>query len=258
MTGLGYEDFPDVATPPPDGSPFEVDYEAADKMHHGQVRMAYRLARAYAGRLMYVHGLGWHLWDGRRWIEDTQGGAKRAVLEVLRTSLADSIGDKELRADVGKCESDAGLNGVLGVASALEPFAVTIDDLDADPYLLNTASGTLDLRTMTLRPHDAADRLTKVTRAAYDPSAHSREWGAFLATVLPDPEVRGYLQRLAGLSLLGKVVEHIFTIATGTGANGKGTTYNALLYALGDYGHVAESDCSWQPRATRTAPLRLR
>jgi len=60
--------------------------------------------------------------------------------------------------------------------------------------------------------------------------------------VLPDADVRGYMQRLIGLALLGRVEEHLFTIATGTGANGKGTTYNALLHALGDYGHVAESD----------------
>jgi putative DNA primase/helicase len=44
------------------------------------------------------------------------------------------------------------------------------------------------------------------------------------------------------MSLLGLVREHLFTIATGTGANGKSTACSALLNAVGDYGHTAESN----------------
>jgi putative DNA primase/helicase len=213
-----------------------------EKQHRGQARFAYRLARLHADRLMFVHGLGWYAWDGSRWLQDDQGAAKRAVLDVLRSALSESLEDKGLRDDVRRSESASGIAGVLDIAAALEPFAHTVPDLDADPYLLNVANGTLDLRTLTVRPHDPRDRLTKVTRAAYDPQAVGASWERFLSMVLPDDAVRGYLQRLIGLSLLGKVVEHIFTIATGTGANGKGTSYNAILHALGDYGHVAESD----------------
>ncbi len=36
------------------------------EQHSGQVRMAYRLARAYVDRLLHVHGIGWHYWDGKR------------------------------------------------------------------------------------------------------------------------------------------------------------------------------------------------
>lgn len=213
-----------------------------ESQHHGQARMAYRLAAAYSGRLLHVHGLGWHTWDGTRWTLDERGAAKRAVLDVLRAALAESLTDKELRSDVTKCESAAGVAGVLDLAAALEPFSAAVADMDADPHLLNVANGTLDLRTLELRPHDPADRLTMVTRAAWQPDTPAGEWETFLQRVLPDPEVRGYFQRLAGLALLGRVEEHIFTIATGTGANGKGTSYNALLHALGDYGHAAESD----------------
>lgn len=236
--------------------------QAPVNAHRGQARMAYRLADAYAGRLLYVAGIGWHYYDGARWREDDHGETTRAVLDVLRTALADSLRDQDLRADVRRCETAAGIAGVLEIASALEPFAATVDELDADPYVLNVANGTLDLHTLTLRPHDPADRITKVTRAAWVPDAQSTEWAAFLARVLPDAEVRGYLQRLAGLALLGKVTEHVFTIATGTGANGKGTTYNALLHALGDYGHVAESDlfmaAKSNPNAATPAQMGLR
>ncbi|WP_237168836.1 DNA primase family protein [Mycobacteroides abscessus] len=212
------------------------------EQHSGQVRMAYRLARAAHDRLLHVHDVRWHHWDGKRWTPDDKGQAPCAVIEVLRTALAESISDKKLRADVSKCESDAGIRGVLGVASALPQFAATVRDLDADPYLLNVANGTLDLRTHQLRPHSPADRITKVTRAAYDPEAPSRLWAQFLDRVLPDELVRAYVQRLAGVALLGKVTDHVLPILTGTGANGKSTFINALLFALGDYASTAEPD----------------
>lgn len=244
-------DWPEPVDPGPVDNPArESDLE---RHHRGQARMAYRLADAYGDHLMHVHGIGWHAWDGRRWAEDDRGAATRAVLDVLRDALAASLGDSDLRADVRKCESAAGVAGVLDLASALETFAVTVGDLDADPYLLNCANGTLDLRTMQLRPHDPVDRITKVTRGGYDPAATSLEWEGFLVRVLPGEDVRGYLQRLVGLSLLGRVAEHILAIATGTGANGKGTAYGAVLYALGDYGHVAESDLFMSARANPNA-----
>lgn len=215
---------------------------AAELKHRGQARMAYRLARTYGDRLLYVHGLGWLAYDGTRWTEDNRGEAKRAVLDVLRRALADSIDDKDLRTDVRKCESAAGVSGVLDLAAALEPFAATVDDLDADPHLLNCANGTLDLRTRTLRAHDPADRLTKVTTGAYSPGAESAVWDAFLSRVLPDTEERQYLQRVIGQAVYGRVREHLFPVLIGTGANGKGTAYGAMTNALGDYAQVINPD----------------
>jgi putative DNA primase/helicase len=212
------------------------------EQHLGQVRMAYRLAAAHRDRLLYVHRIGWHYWDGQRWAEDDQGAAQRAVLAVLKTALRKSLGNPKLRTDVTKCESATGVAGVLAIASALTAFAATVRDLDQDPYLLNVANGTLDLRTMQLREHDPRDRITKVTRAGYDPEADPAIWDTFIAAVLPDEQVRRFLQRLIGLALLGKVIEHILPILTGIGANGKGTTYKALLWALGDYADTVDPD----------------
>lgn len=213
-----------------------------DGDHSGQVRMAYRLAARYAGRLLHVPGLGWHAWDGKRWAPDENGKAVRAVLDVLRRALAESIADEALRRDVRKCEGASGVRGVLDLAGNLAELVCPVAELDADPYLLNTANGTLDLRTLVLRPHDPADRITRVTRGAWRPDEAGQRWPAFLAEVLPDEEVRSFLQRVVGVALLGKVVEHVLPIWTGTGANGKGVLYGSLLHALGDYGAPAEPE----------------
>lgn len=210
--------------------------------HSGQVRIAEMLAEEYADKLMFVHAVGWHFWDGRRWAVDDIGASKRAVLDVLRKALAMSLGNKERRRDVQRCESATGITGVLSIASALTEFAVTVRDLDADPHLLNVANGTLDLRTMMLSPHSPADRLTKVARAAYRPDTAPGDWDRFLTTVMPDEAVRAYVQRQSGVALLGKVVEHVLPIWTGTGANGKSTAVGGMCWALGDYAMRAEPD----------------
>lgn len=211
-------------------------------LHRGQARIAYRLADRTRDELLHVAGIGWHRWDGSRWVYDDRGKATRAVLKELRRALADSLTDAELRADVRKCESASGVAGVLALAGALEPLSASVADLDADPYLLNVANGTLDMRTMELRPHNAADRITKVCRGAYDPGAASTAWEAFLARVLPDDDVRAFVKRVIGVSLLGAVREHVLAILTGTGANGKGTFYKAVCSSLGDYATTAEPD----------------
>lgn len=221
------------------GDPYAVDPAQA---HRGQARMAYRLADAYDGRLLHVAGIGWHYWDGRRWAEDLTGQAKRAVLDVLREALAESLDDRELRKDVRKCESSAGINGVLDIAAALPQFAVTVRDLDADAYLLNTANCTLDLRTMEARRHDPADRITKVCAAAFRPGTLGARWEQFLAEVLPDEDVRAFLRRYVGAALAGTVLEHVLCILTGTGRNGKSVFYGAINSALGDYADTAEPD----------------
>lgn len=233
-------DYPEPVDPGPEHNPA---LEATLERHHrGQVRMAYRLADAYEDRILHVHGLGWHSWDGTRWVEDTKGNATRAVLDVLRIALANSLGDQELRGDVRKCESASGVNGVLAIASQLETFAATVDDLDRDPYLLNTPAGTLDLHTLTVRPHNPADRITKVTRGAYQPDLAGQTWDTFLTRVLPDTEVREFLRRYVGLALAGTVLEHVLAIMTGTGRNGKGVFYGAVNHALGDYADALEPD----------------
>lgn len=213
-----------------------------EQAFRGQTRIAYLLAERWKGRLLHVHGLGWHYWDGRRWAFDDKRRAHLAVLDVLEKAWPDALADEKLAKDIRGCMSEAAQLGVLGIAEALPVFAATAAELDADPYLLNVANGTLDLRTLELRAHDPADRITKVTRAAYDPDADQSAWLGFLSKVLPDSEVRDYLARFIGVALLGQVVEQVFSIVIGTGANGKGVFYNTVLHALGDYGHVARPE----------------
>ncbi len=148
------------------------------EQHRGQLRLAERLVAHHQHLLRHVHGVGWYLWDGARWARDLDGAAVRAGIKTVKAAYTalpdlDQQSQQELLSDIRRCESATGLDGMLRLASAMLPIAVSVDKLDADPYLLNTTNGTLDLRTGELRRHDPADLLTKVTGCEYDPGARS-------------------------------------------------------------------------------------
>jgi putative DNA primase/helicase len=107
--------------------------------------------------------------------------------------------------------------------------------LDQDPWLLNCANGTLDLRTGTLREHDQADLITKLCPTSYDPSATCPEWDRFVIQIVKQ-EISEFLQRYFGYGLTGDVREQILAICHGKGANGKSTLFTAYTEMLGtDY-----------------------
>jgi len=215
-----------------------VEEEVIHTLHRGQVRLAQLFAAAYRDRLMFIYGIGWHYYDSTRWVADDCGMAGQAVLTMLEDGLTSD--DKDLLTDIHRCETSHGMHGILTVAASMRPFAYTTKDLDADPYLLNTVGGTLDLKTFEYRDHDPADKITKVCGGSYKATSTGPMWEMFLARVLPAAEVREFLQRYVGLGLLGAVREHVLAIFTGTGANGKDTLCKAIAHALGDYATVAE------------------
>lgn len=229
-----------VGTRPAD-LPADTTAEWGDAGLRSHQRMAARLETRVSGRCLYVHGAGWHYWDGKRWAPDHGNAHVHGHLEaLLRDSMSEAIRDKDLLADVKSASTASGSRGVLDLAATRK--GLRAEEVDSDPYLLNCANGTLDLHTLELRPADPADRITKVTAAAYDPNARGEAWTKLLAESLPDPEVRGFLQRYAGLSLIGRVQEHLLVIAVGAGRNGKGMFAFTFQKALGDYGVTASND----------------
>ncbi|MDY7541771.1 phage/plasmid primase, P4 family [Cryobacterium sp. 5B3] len=232
-------------------------HSAYAQLHQNQAHVAHEFAADHNGHLLNVRNMGWRAWDGTRWVPDT-GMTQRALLQTLRRLRASgqamateaivtansalSKKSDDLLKLVRSCESAGGLAGVLTIASNLEGMMATVDQLDADGYLLNMPNGTLDLHTRQLQAHDPANLITKITRGSFDPAApaESKLWDEFLDTVLPDTTVLSFFRRIIGLALVGAVLEHIFTIATGSGRNGKGVAYGAVMHALGDYAAVAE------------------
>lgn len=205
---------------------------------------ARRLVRGHGHLLRFVKAAGWLAWDGRRWRMDDTGGAERLAKRVpgmlwRELETARRAGDAELAKRIAawalKSESAHCTAAMLEQARSERGLVARLSDFDRNPWLLNVTNGTLDLRTLTLRPHRREDLLTRLAPVAWDPTAEAPTWRAFLERVLPDPEVRGYVQRSSGYGLTGDTTEQVFDFWYGMGANGKSTAIETRRAAMGDY-----------------------
>jgi DNA primase len=141
----------------------------------------------------------------------------------------------------------------LGCVANLAKRWVTVElsDFDTDPMLLNCLNGTLrfypplkgsegrvaEPARVELRPHDRADRLTKLTACAFDQDAPATLFQKTVRWAQPDRDRRRYLRQWMGYNLTGDMGEQIFQIWYGPlAANGKSTIGNVCREALGDYG----------------------
>jgi len=196
---------------------------------------------------IYANGIGWMVWDGRRYVIDPEGHAvmRRCkqfakALAAKGAEVAANSGDpasKEMtnlvKAAKGYLERAARRNLVEDAAADL---AIPSERLDTHPHLLNVENGVVDLRTGTLSDHDPGLRMTKVCAAPWVPGATSPDWTKVLAPLGED--VGHYLQVAAGLSSVGVAVADLILVAHGTGGNGKTTILKAIENALGDYGQT--------------------
>lgn len=117
-------------------------------------------------------------------------------------------------------------------------------NLDADEFLLNTPTLTYDLRQGLKFPleHRPEHFITKQT--AVDPSDDGMDvWESALDTFfLKDTDLIDYVQRMVGLSAIGKVYVEALIIAYGEGRNGKSTFWNVIARVLGTYSGNISAD----------------
>ena len=193
----------------------------------------------HAHRLRYVPARGqWIRWDGMRWGWcDDIGEAIQAATDTVRAIAGTTDAVKAFKT---KSLSRRGLEAMASLASRNARARVAAETLDADPWILNTPSGTIDLRTGLLRPHSPDDNCTKVTGVPHAPGAAAPRWQAFLdETFAGDTGMVRFFQRLAGYSALGIVTHHVLPFLHGEGGNGKGVATEVLLEVLGDYASTA-------------------
>lgn len=242
------------------------------------------LAREYGNELVYTPATEFLRYDGKVWVESKQRavGAMEEFLDIQladalllcsvrkeelvksgvpeeQVAIMTKSDVKALGAEQFKCYLEyeeaktyykfvlkrRDMKFVTSTLLAAKPMLeIDIKDLDADPYLLNTPAGTLDLRKgiSSLREHRPGDYITKIT--AVSPSEEGKEdWISQLEkTFLGNTQTIEYTQETLGESLFGKVENEHMTIAHGGGRNGKSTVCNSCAAVLGTYAGVISAD----------------
>lgn len=200
-----------------------------------------RLAAWHGEDLRHVPAWGWLVWDGRRWTADdrlARGRAHRVARQLYYSAgdHPDSDARARLTAWAVRSEGAARLSAMLEEARALHPILANPGDFDRDPWLLNVANGTVDLRTGELHPHRREDLITKLIELDYNPALRSELWDAFLDQATACQEgLADFLRRAAGYTITGFCSEDAVFLLHGPSWTGKTTLVEVLRSALGSY-----------------------
>jgi putative DNA primase/helicase len=197
--------------------------------------LALQFADLHADDCRYVADWSqWLRWDGTRWQRDNTLAVFDRARAICRKSAA-ACNKPKLAKELTSAKTVA---AVERLARSDRRLAATSEQWDADPWLLNTPKGVIDLRTGAMREHRANDYLTRIATVA--PDGDCPLWHAVLQRVTnSDEALQQYLQRVFGYSLTGLTREHALFFFYGRGANGKGTLVNAIAGILGDYHRTA-------------------
>jgi putative DNA primase/helicase len=204
---------------------------------------AQRLVSRHGRDLRYAHPWGeWLIWDGRRWLRDATGEVMRRAKDTVRATYGEAAGSadsetrKRLADHARKSEAEPRLRHMVELAKSEPEVAVTPDQLDADPWLLNCLSGTIELKTGQLREHRPEDLITKLAPAEFDPNATDADWDRVVSEACGgSAELEGFLARALGYSITGDTSEEKFFFVHGPSATGKSTVMEVIKAALGDY-----------------------
>jgi putative DNA primase/helicase len=200
---------------------------------------AQHFAKLHGGVRKYCHGSGaWFLWNQIAWRQDRTG----LVFEEARVLARQLTRAEPAKIRYVSCKTSFAA-GVERFARSDPAFAVTMEVWDADPFLLGTPGGTVDLRTGELRPSDPADGVTKLTAVAPAKTADCPLWLAFLDEATGgDTALIRFLQQWAGYALTGDTREHALVFVYGPGGNGKSVLLNVLIGILHEYAVTAAMD----------------
>ena len=221
---------------------------------------AKRLVAWYGDRLRYVVAeKQWYVFENLRWIADEREQAlefaKQTVIRIY--GEAEGIDDDYTRKRLQKWATASldrrRLEAALALARSESGIAATPGDFDQHPYYINTNSGTLNLKTMKLHPHQPEGMLTNLAPVEYDPDAESELWDFCLHSWTGGDESKErFLQKAAGLALAGNTAEEFFTCLVGRGGSGKSTFLSALLSVFGSYGRTAQFQTFLRASNSRT------
>ena len=200
---------------------------------------AQRFAELHEDSLRYCHDHGaWFKWDGAIWRKNITGIAFQWARELVR-ELAASEPDK-----IRYVTSKSAFAGSVERFARSDPaFAVTALAWDADPFLLGTPGGTVNLRTGRFITAEPRDGITRSVAIAPNAQPDCPLWLRFLHDAMGgDLGVIRFMQQWAGYALTGDTREHALVFVSGDGGNGKSVFVNTMAAIMADYAMTAAMD----------------
>lgn len=239
---------------------FEPTLSDAERFPLTDLGNAERLVSAHGEYMLYFNPRkSFWVWNGKsKWDEDRTSQVPRWRNEVVRsmgTDAAKMSGAEGRTLSKWHISSEGNSHLTAMVARAGELVSVAGDEFNRDPYILNTPTGVLDLRTLQSIPATKEQFLSLVTGVGFDPDAKSEAWQRFLdQSTGGDKDLEHFLQKAVGYSLTGDTREEVLFFVHGPTATGKSTFLEAVKSALGDYAATVDVEAFLAKRFSSGGP----
>jgi hypothetical protein len=163
---------PRASRPPIEGANTAPDGDFSD------IKLAAEFSGLHDGELVHVASWknGWFRWNGSRWEPRAKDRILHSVKSICRNAAL-SASPKLVRS----IESGATVSQIERLARGDDRRARDPDQFDADPWVLNTPGGIVDLKTGQMRPHNRKEYHTKITSCA--PGGKCPTWDNFIAEI---------------------------------------------------------------------------
>ena len=227
----------------------------------------------------------WHVWNGKASVPDVAGWSDRIVadlgarlrvaIDTARQAVAVAVharmppgsteaAERQERerawAEWKPAEKYAHRLAINAGKTALSGYLETVCNVSDDelserqPGLLNLDTGTLNLGTGALTPHNRADGITHVLPIRWNPQAWCpRFWGLVCQVAGNDADTAYYLLKCLGYSLLGDNREQKVFFISGPSGSGKSVLLHVVSEVLGQLAHRSGADLICVVRHGRNA-----
>jgi P4 family phage/plasmid primase-like protien len=212
--------------------------------------------------IVYIEGIGWHVWNGRYWQRmPKERGIAAIIDEVLiekykvwreaadptdedyikwLKKIGRAIGDPDYLEKIQRAILKVNVDGKSRFISQEK-----MPKPEENGHLLPVANGVIDLRTGELYPHEQfkSKYLFGGLETPYDPNARAPHFEAAMRTWFAgDAEMIDYMQEVLGSCLTGDTSAQKMYIFYGNTANGKSTLILITAEILENYAERAPSD----------------
>ena len=234
------------------------------------IGMATLMSEIYQDNIRYCpQNDCWYIWN-RCWQKQGENGAISDMLQTLLNLLilycmemTHEAGDNEeqlsviekYRKYISSIRKYTPMRNIMEVLKTM--VRMSLKDMDANPYLLNTTTHAYDLRTGEIVHDISPFNVTKKTTCSL-PNVFTKRcdrWYQFIDEITGgNKEKAQFLQRALGYSILGVNREECMFIAYGAKTrNGKGTLFSTISTVLGeDYADSAPPDLICENKSGRT------
>ena len=267
---LDRQEPPEMEEPaaPPERPPLssETILAALSENEDGDARLFQELHR---GEFCFdASSCRWYQWSDHGWQKDIQGAASRAIDDVIDLYLAEAVRQGRERSEMERAgDSEGGnrkkklinelfqrgrqLHSVQRKANCLtlartgnDSLSIVGDQWDADPWVIGTPTGVINLKTGKLRPGRPDDYIKSSTHTPYHGvGTPAPVFEKFISEIFDyDQGLVAFVQRLLGYAIVGITTEHIVPILHGAGRNGKTTLIETVSHVLGGYACQVESE----------------